>query len=381
MERTQSRRWQPIDVNSDHMSRRSLMKWATAMGLSMPALAGLQELAGAQTPGADTGMLVAPEPNPKRGGTLRTAFGITTTSYDIHQGANAAVLTHLYDGLVRFNPLDGLQTIIPSLATSWETSDDGLTYTFALRDGVTFHDGGSFSADDVVATFTRIIDPPEGMISVMRAFFRSVERIEAVDLLTVQFTLSEPQADLMTALAAPFSVIYSKNTLDENNQDLRAVVAPGTGPFVFDNYQEGERWVFTRNPNYWNPELPYVDQMELIHVAAWSDRGTAVLTGQADFHGMFLARHSTKGRTTTTSTGKRFPVLAPTRCSSIPPASRFLTLGYAGPCFSCSIGRHCATRFEIRRRSRSAGGLRRPARSPWRPMRSPSFPATEPTRT
>ena len=227
--------------------------------------------------------MIAPEPDPKRGGTLRLAYGVTTTSYDIHQGANVAVLTHLYDGLVTLNPLDGLQTIIPSLATSWEASEDGLTYTFNLRDGVTFHDGGAFTADDVVATFSRIIDPPEGMINVMSAFYRSVQSVEAVDPLTVRFTLSEPQADLMTNLAAPFSVIYSKSALEANNQDLRAVVAPGTGPYVFDEYQEGERWVFTRNPNYWNPELPYVDQMEQINVPAWSDRGTAVLTNQADF--------------------------------------------------------------------------------------------------
>jgi ABC-type transport system substrate-binding protein len=78
-------------------------------------------------------------------------------------------------------------------------------------------------------------------------------------------------------------VIYSKKVLDANNQDLRGVIAPGTGPFVYDTYQEAERWILKRNPNYWNPELPYVDQLELLHVAAWSDRGTAGLTGQADF--------------------------------------------------------------------------------------------------
>jgi ABC-type transport system substrate-binding protein len=273
------------DVGTHPITRRDLVKWATALGLSAPALAGVQQLTAAQsaTPGADTGLLKAPEPDPKRGGTLRTAFGVTTTSYDIHQGGNVAVLTHLYDGLVRFNPLDGLQSIIPSLATGWETSEDGLTYTFTLREGVTFHDGEPLTADDVVATFSRVIAPPEGIISVMQAFFRSVDSVQAVDPQTVQFTLREPQADFMDSLAAPFSVVYSKKALDENNQDLRSIVAPGTGPFTFGEYQEGERWVFNRNPDYWNPELPYVDQLELLHVAAWSDRGTAVLTGQADF--------------------------------------------------------------------------------------------------
>ncbi|MGH2603968.1 MAG: ABC transporter substrate-binding protein, partial [Dehalococcoidia bacterium] len=232
---------------------------------------------------AETGMLVALEPEPKRGGVLRTAFGVTTTSYDIYQGGNIAVLTHMYDGLIRFNPLDGLQTIIPSLATSWEISDDGLTYTFPLREGVTFHDGEPFTADDVVATFSRAIAPPEDIISVMQSFYRSVESVEAVDAATVRFNLSEPQADLLSALAAPFSVIYSKAALDANDQDLRGVIAPGTGPFMYEEYNEAERWVFSRNPDYWNPELPYLDGLELLHVAAWSDRGTAVLTDQAAF--------------------------------------------------------------------------------------------------
>ena len=276
---------------SGTLSRRELTKRAAALGVAVPALAWL-DLASvtpamaqedALAAAAETGMLIAPEPNPKRGGVLRTAFGVTTTSYDIYQGGNVAVLTHMYDGLVRFNPLDGLQTIIPSLATGWEISDDGLTYTFTLREGVTFHDGEPFTADDVVATFSRAINPPEGIISVMQAFYRSVESVEAVDPLTVQFNLSQPQADLLTAFAAPFSVIYSKATLDANDQDVRSVVPPGTGPFVFEEYNEAERWSFVRNENYWNPELPYMDGLELLHVAAWSDRGTAVLTDQAGF--------------------------------------------------------------------------------------------------
>ncbi len=273
------------------LSRRDLTKRAAALGVAVPTLAWLdlatvtQAMAqdDALATAAETGMLIAPEPDPKRGGALRTAFGVTTTSYDIYQGGNVAVLTHMYDGLVRFNPLDGLQSIIPSLATGWEISDDGLTYTFTLREGVTFHDGEPFTADDVVATFSRAIAPPEGIISVMQSFYRSVESVEAVDPLTVQFNLSQPQADLLTALAAPFSVIYSKANLDANDQDVRGVVPTGTGPFVFEEYNEAERWSFTRNENYWNPELPYLDGLELLHVAAWSDRGTAVLTDQAAF--------------------------------------------------------------------------------------------------
>ena len=60
------------------------------------------------------------------------------------------------------------------------------------------------------------------------------------------------------------------------------MIAPGTGAFVFKEYKQAERWVFERNPNYWDNELPYVERIEMPHVPAWTDRGTAILTDQAD---------------------------------------------------------------------------------------------------
>jgi hypothetical protein len=105
------------DTVQSRATRRAIMRWGAAVGLSGPALAGLWSTADAHAllqDAADTGLLTAPEPNPQRGGTLRTAFGVTTSSYDIHQGGGSHVLTHLYDGLVRLNPLDGLRSIIPS---------------------------------------------------------------------------------------------------------------------------------------------------------------------------------------------------------------------------------------------------------------------------
>ena len=80
--------------------------------------------------------------------------------FDVHQGAFRFVLGQMHNNLVRFNPADGLKTIIPDLAESWKTSPDGKTYTFNLRDGVKFHDGTPFTSADVVATFSRIIFPP-----------------------------------------------------------------------------------------------------------------------------------------------------------------------------------------------------------------------------
>lgn len=224
----------------------------------------------------------APEPNARRGGTVKTAFGVTVAHYDFHQGGGGP-LVHAFDNLVCLNFTDGLKTIVPELADRWEISPDNRTYTFKVRDGVKFHDGTPFGAEDVVATFSRIIFPPAGIASLYQENFKAVEKVELIDRLTMRFVLKYPWAPFLAALTPVNMVIYSKKTLEENGNDLRKVIAPGTGAFVYKEYKTAERWIFERNPNYWNANLPYIDRLEMLHVPAWTDRGTAVLTGQADF--------------------------------------------------------------------------------------------------
>jgi len=237
----------------------------------------------AETAGTVEEGKMRPSGEPKRGGTLRTAFGVTTAHYDMHQGGSPSVLCHFYNNLVRLNLVDGLRSVIPDLAESWEISEDGLTYTFALRQGVTFHDGTPFTADDVVASFDRILNPPEGIVIPIKNDVTMVTGVEKVDDYTVTFTLNSPRAFFLNILSGPTMVIYAKKTLEENNYDLRELqVAPGTGAFRFVEYKTAEQWVLERNPDYWDQELPYVDRLEMLHVPAWSDRGTAVLTDQAD---------------------------------------------------------------------------------------------------
>ncbi|MEZ4863215.1 MAG: ABC transporter substrate-binding protein [Caldilineaceae bacterium] len=239
--------------------------------------------AAAETPGTAENGLMRPSGTPKRGGTLRTAFGVTTAHYDIQQGGAVAVMCQVYNNLVRRNLVDGLRTVIPDLAESWEMAADGLTYTFPLRQGVKFHDGEPFTADDVVATFNRILNPPEGIVMVSQTDLAMVDSVEKVDDFTVTFHLNSPRSYFLDLLAGTGMVIYSKKTLEENNYDLREVqLAPGTGAFRFVEYKTAESWTFERNPDYWDSELPYLDGIQMLHVPAWSDRGTAVLTDQAD---------------------------------------------------------------------------------------------------
>jgi peptide/nickel transport system substrate-binding protein len=207
------------------------------------------------------------------------------THFDLHQGGGCAGCAMMYNGLIMWNVADGYHTIVPALATEWTVSDDQTTYTFTLREGVTFHDGMPFDAADVVATFDRIINPPDNVaISGIREQLALVESVSAVDDFTVEFQLSGPTPFFLEVLAGDGMIVYSNEALEENNYDLRGVtVPPGTGPFKFVEYIQGEKVVLEANPDYWNPELPYVDGIEMLHVAAWADRGTAVLTGQADF--------------------------------------------------------------------------------------------------
>jgi ABC-type transport system substrate-binding protein len=230
-------------------------------------------------------MMVAAEDNPKRGGILRTAWGMAPANFDIHQGGGCAGCTMMYNGLIMWNVADGYHTIVPALATAWSASEDGLTYTFTLREGVKFTDGSDFNAADVVATFDRIINPPENVsISGIREQLAMVDSVAAVDDFTVAFTLKQPTPFFLELLAGDAMVVYSAEELEANDFDLRGVTVPtGTGPFKFVEYIQGEKVVLEANPDHWNSELPYVDGVEMLHVPNWPDRGTAVLTGQADF--------------------------------------------------------------------------------------------------
>src|SRR5499433_1479594 len=177
----------------------------------------------ATSEGPDVGVLRAPEASTKRGGVLRWGGLANSTLYDLHQTgtiANMGPQAPMYDLLVQVDPIHW-DKVIPDLAKSWTISQDGLTYTFSLREGVKFHDGAPLTAEDAVASFNHIIFPPAGVISPRRGLFAAVKEVVATGPLTVEFRLTEPRGYLLRALAAGFNVIVRKQTLEENNYDLR----------------------------------------------------------------------------------------------------------------------------------------------------------------
>ena len=142
---------------------------------------------------AEADMLQAPEPSPRRGGILRWGGLANSTLYDLHQTgtiANMGPQAPMYDLLVQIDPVNW-NRIIPDLAKSWQVSEDGLTYTFSLREGVKFHDGAPLTAEDVVASFEHIIFPRPGILSPRRGLFDAVKEVVATGPLTVEFHLSE----------------------------------------------------------------------------------------------------------------------------------------------------------------------------------------------
>ena len=229
---------------------------------------------------------VLPAQEAQSGGTLRVASIVANPAhFDIHQSGTVANLfpqAPMFNGIVRYNPADGGQTIAGDLAHAWEVSDGGLRYTFTLRDGVTFHDGGLLTSADVVATYSRIMNPPEGITSPRKDLFRSVQEVRAVDDLTVEFTLSQPDALFLEAVAVEWNVIVRKQTLEDNNFDLKKIRdIPGTGPFRFQAFSPGEKWDLDKHTEYWNEGLPYLDGLEIFH-ALPPQNSALVLSGRAD---------------------------------------------------------------------------------------------------
>ncbi len=192
------------------------------------------------------------EPNPVYGGIVRMTFGVSVKHTDHHQmpvaqGAGPHNFTVMYNGLIRMNPNDGMQSIMPDLADKWEISADGTIYKFHLREGVKWHDGSMLKVEDVVATFERIVNPPDHIAIGIQSLFTEIDTIEDAGGNWVQFNLKRASAHQFNAFTMLNATILPKKCLEENNFDVREVVCPGTGPFKFVDYIPGEYMTFEKN--------------------------------------------------------------------------------------------------------------------------------------
>ncbi|MCC3145513.1 ABC transporter substrate-binding protein [Halanaerobium sp. Z-7514] len=181
----------------------------------------------------------------------RFVMGIEDEVSDLDPGntiisVNERVASLIFDGLVQYGEDN---RIVPGIAHDWTISEDGLEYVFELREGVLFHNGEELTAEDVVFSYERILDPDFG--SGLKAKIEAVESVEALDDYTVKFTLSEPYAPLI--LGMTFG-IASKSYAEEVGEENLGRNPMGAGPFKMEEWDAGNRIVLSAFEDYWRTE-------------------------------------------------------------------------------------------------------------------------------
>ncbi|MBR9894109.1 ABC transporter substrate-binding protein [bacterium] len=195
------------------------------------------------------------------------------------------VLNHVYEGLVRY---DADLAIEPALATSWEILEDGVTWRFKLREGVTFHNGNPFTAADVVASLTRVSDEASPLKGNLPAYVSS----SVVDDLTVDVVLNGTYPLLLNDLTNIH--IFDEEWMAEHDAlkptDIGGGVegyatynANGTGPFIVESRQPDAKTVFVVNEAWWDEPKHNLDRIELTPVGSAATRVAALLSGEINF--------------------------------------------------------------------------------------------------
>ena len=247
----------------------------------------------------------------KPGGALTFAIisePLTLNLAIANDASSSGVLGYLFDGLTETSWLT--DEVEPSLAESWERSDDGMTWTFNLRRDVRWHDGQPFTAHDVDFTFNRIIYNDDIPASSRPSFqFRFLSEatgqwqeapmtVTALDDYTVECILPLPFAPFLRSMG---TAIYPKHILEQHvdngafastwDIDTDPVEVIGTGPFTIGSYVPGERVALRRNPDYWLKDdegnsLPYLDEIVHVIVPDLEAELALFLAGESDSHGV-----------------------------------------------------------------------------------------------
>jgi peptide/nickel transport system substrate-binding protein len=191
----------------------------------------------------------------KHGGLLRVSvtFGLSTLNPIMHiSGAEWMATKWMYNNLTRLN---AKREPVPDLAESWSAADGAKVWTFKLRQGVRFHHGRDLTADDVVATFTTLLDPKTA--SPYRGEVGPIDRVEALDKSTVRFTMKTPFSVFPAVVTVPNARIVARDGL----ADMKALAARefGTGPFKLKEFVPGDHVTVERFTNYFRKGEPYLD--------------------------------------------------------------------------------------------------------------------------
>ncbi|MFY3629483.1 ABC transporter substrate-binding protein [Achromobacter xylosoxidans] len=239
----------------------SLSIGALVLAAALPATQAL-----AQTKGGTLNMIVQPEPP-----VIVTAIN--------QQGPTQFVAGKIYESLLTYSTDLKPQ---PGLAKSWEASSDGLTYTFHLQDNVKWHDGKPFTADDVVFTLSDMLPKTHARARVILNKF--VDSVQASDPKTVVIKLKSPFPAFMLMFEPGFAPmmpkhIYAGTDYMTNPANQKPI---GTGPFVFKEWKRGEYIKLARNPDYWKPGKPYLDELVFNVIPDAASRAVAFERGSVD---------------------------------------------------------------------------------------------------
>lgn len=261
-------------IRHGRLTRREAMLRAGALGFSIPSMMALHGLTGV------TGVSAASrqDAEPVAGGTLTLGVTADPAELDPHKTSLTAawhVIEHVYDTLVT---TDQTLSPAPRLAETWDISDDGLVYTFSLRQGAMFHNGREFVADDVKYSFERILDPATASPVVDE--LASVDTIDVVDDYTVAINLLNPDSSFLAKLMGSSLSIVPREVVEENGDLMQTMV--GTGPFRFIEYVPNTQVTLERSADYWESPYPYLDGLEILIIPDNTARTTALVTGTVD---------------------------------------------------------------------------------------------------
>ncbi len=238
----------------------------------------------------------------KAGGTITLALGNSPQTFNYYgaiDGNGQRIAQHMFDGLIEFN----LQTgkIEPALAESWTVSPDGKVYTFKLRQGVKWHDGVEFTADDVIFTFDQVITDPEAKGGDFANFSKDgvKYKFEKVDKYTVRISLPFSSGAFLIQMRTfmmpkhqllKYSVEGGAKPADINNAwatnaDLKDIV--GTGAYKLTGYTPGQKVSLVKNPDYWKvdskgTQLPYIDKLDYLILVGPAAQEAAFRAGTLD---------------------------------------------------------------------------------------------------
>lgn len=267
------------------VSRREFLRFSTLLGLS----ATLAACAAPGTTPAETTVPAEAAGAIKRGGSLRSAMELQLIDHParISWTQSSNIIRQVSEYLTITGP-DNITR--PYLLENWRASDDLLTWTLNLRQGIKFNNGDELTADDVLFSFREWLNPDVGssMLGLL-AYLNSADDVEKVDDYTVQLHLNAPNISVPEHLFHYPAVILHR---DFEGDFIKQPI--GTGPFTLSEYAEGERAVLKRRDDYWQmgedgQSLPYLD--EIIYVSIDKDAAVAALqSGQVDT--MFQPRPS-----------------------------------------------------------------------------------------